>query len=258
MADAVSSLQKSLEEVGAKIFYEKQLTSSDVSGSGRVVIPKAIAERYFPNLDVPTGTSLEATDPRGNVHSLRFRFWINNSSRMYLLEGTGQLQQAYDMRMGDVMVFAQKDDGALVLAGRPSTKEDAARRSIIKKPLHPSAGATSHSGLGRGPSSAVKKHSERQVMDIHKAVKKRREKQYVTVGQQHYVLSHNGIPVGFDPLPDGVFRVVPSSFPLPTGISRITSGNWVATLSLEGESYQAVFSTYEDAVEATLAAGFVL
>jgi hypothetical protein len=31
---------KQLEDIGAKVFFEKQLTSSDVSASGRVVVPK--------------------------------------------------------------------------------------------------------------------------------------------------------------------------------------------------------------------------
>jgi hypothetical protein len=31
---------KQLELIGAKVFFEKQLTSSDVSASGRVVVPK--------------------------------------------------------------------------------------------------------------------------------------------------------------------------------------------------------------------------
>lgn len=31
---------QSLERTGAKVFFEKQLTSSDVSASGRVVVPK--------------------------------------------------------------------------------------------------------------------------------------------------------------------------------------------------------------------------
>lgn len=38
-ADAAAVLQ-TLDALGAKVFFEKQLTSSDASGSGRVVIPK--------------------------------------------------------------------------------------------------------------------------------------------------------------------------------------------------------------------------
>lgn len=34
------AVAKTLEGLGAKVFYEKPLTSSDANGSGRVVIPK--------------------------------------------------------------------------------------------------------------------------------------------------------------------------------------------------------------------------
>jgi hypothetical protein len=38
-AQAAAVLEQ-LQRVGAKVFFEKQLTSSDVSASGRVVVPK--------------------------------------------------------------------------------------------------------------------------------------------------------------------------------------------------------------------------
>lgn len=41
---------------------------------------------------------------------------------MYLLEGAGELHRAFEMIVGDVMVFAQKPDGTLIMAGRPATK----------------------------------------------------------------------------------------------------------------------------------------
>lgn len=34
-----------LEDIGARVFFEKQLTSSDVSASGRVVVPKVRLQR---------------------------------------------------------------------------------------------------------------------------------------------------------------------------------------------------------------------
>lgn len=36
----VLSVMLQLEDIGARVFFEKQLTSSDVSASGRVVVPK--------------------------------------------------------------------------------------------------------------------------------------------------------------------------------------------------------------------------
>ncbi len=62
------------------------------------------------------------------------RFWVNNQSRMYLLEGMAELQRHYRVKMGDVLVFAQKDDRTIVLAGRPATKSDVAKRPPVRKP----------------------------------------------------------------------------------------------------------------------------
>lgn len=96
---------KQLEDIGAKVFFEKQLTSSDVSASGRVVVPKvgvarstaastrhssppavcqlltlsllrflqAIAEQYLPRIDTPGGTELTVEDAAGDTYTLRFR-----------------------------------------------------------------------------------------------------------------------------------------------------------------------------------------
>ncbi len=41
---------------------------------------------------------------------------------MYLLEGAGELHRQFNMSVGDVMVFAQKQDRTLMVAGRPATK----------------------------------------------------------------------------------------------------------------------------------------
>ena len=62
-----------------------------------------------------------------------FRFWINNQSRMYLLEGTADLQHHLHLKMGDVLIFAQKEDSTIVLAGRPPTKADAVKKPTMRK-----------------------------------------------------------------------------------------------------------------------------
>eukprot|EP00798_Chlamydomonas_sp_ICE-L_P031735 gene31735-6935_t len=126
----VAEVVKALEDVGAKVFFEKALTSSDVGGTGRVVIPKAIAEQYFPRLDNPSGLP----------------------SRMYLLEGAGELHRAYNMSVGDVMVFAQKPDGGLVIAGRPATRKAPIKRPNAEKgdrgPRTPREAKTGRRGAG--------------------------------------------------------------------------------------------------------------
>ena len=52
----------------------------------------------------------------------RFRFWINNQSRMYLLEGTKPIQRLYQLGVGDVIQFAKLPDGKLVACGRRGTE----------------------------------------------------------------------------------------------------------------------------------------
>jgi hypothetical protein len=52
---------------------------------------------------------------------------------MYLLEGTADLQHHLHLRMGDVLIFAQKEDTTIVLAGRPPTKADAVKKPAMRK-----------------------------------------------------------------------------------------------------------------------------
>eukprot|EP00955_Chlamydomonas_euryale_P059702 357473-Chlamydomonas_euryale.AAC.10 len=94
---------------------------------------QAIAEQYFPRLEQANGIPVNATDTRGRTYTFKFRFWINNQSRMYLLEGAGELHRAFEMSVGDVMVFAQKPDGELIMAGRPATKVGATKRRTRTK-----------------------------------------------------------------------------------------------------------------------------
>jgi hypothetical protein len=59
---------------------------------------------------------------------------------MYLLEGTAELQHHYHLKMGDVLIFAQKEDSAIVLAGRPPTKADAQKKPPVRRPSPTPAG----------------------------------------------------------------------------------------------------------------------
>lgn len=134
-SNPVLTISTAISAMEATIFYEKRLTSSDANGAGRIVIPKAVAETYFPVLESQSGVPINAIDTLGNAYNFRFRydhwsshfgrigrcrFWINNQSRMYLLEGASELQRRYNVRVSDVMIFAHKRDKTLVVAGRPS------------------------------------------------------------------------------------------------------------------------------------------
>ncbi|GAX81655.1 hypothetical protein CEUSTIGMA_g9083.t1 [Chlamydomonas eustigma] len=246
----VKAVLKGLEDLSAQVFFEKPLTSSDASGSGRVVIPKAIAEQYFPRLEQQHGIPVSAVDTRGREYTFKFRFWINNQvSRMYLLEGAGELHRAYEMNVGDVMVFAQKPDGTLVVAGRPATRND-----VIKKPpVKRAAGGKGEGGASAASKREPKARSKQQEAPQPKAAagategkaKKRRATGALAGSLQD-----------LDPTVDGIFRAVPNGLGNALGgVSVNKTGRWVVTLNLAGELYQALFDTQDDALEAYNAAG---
>ena len=57
------------------------------------------AETHLPPLESQSGITLQLADTLGKKHSFKFRFWINNQSRMYLLEGTQDVQTRYGMQV---------------------------------------------------------------------------------------------------------------------------------------------------------------
>lgn len=107
-----------MEVARAPIMFEKTLTHSDTSGGGRIVIPKAIAETHFPSIDDPSGYVVPVVDVFGETRGLRFRYWVNNSSRMYILEGVGPLLKLFKLSVGDVLIFGKDEDDHLVICGR--------------------------------------------------------------------------------------------------------------------------------------------
>ncbi|KXZ43735.1 hypothetical protein GPECTOR_81g183 [Gonium pectorale] len=214
---------------GASIIFEKALTASDVSGGGRVVVPKSIAEQYFPKLEQPSGVTISATDLDGRTYTFKWRFWVNNSSRMYLLEGAGELHRNYGLEVGDVMVFAQKPDGSLVVAGREASKPSAGPSCGRKrKSVTPGLGV----GVGVG------------LHDVRARIRAEEPPSLAVLDME--------APS------DGVFRALVthrSGGPVQLGVALARNNRWTATLDLAGEPYQAFFDTKEDAVEALAAAG---
>lgn len=126
-------LKGQLQAVGAVPFFEKCLTSSDTGAHGRVVLPKAVAEAQFAQYLEKQGAQLVGEDVDGQTYDFRFRFWLNNQSRMYLIEGCLEMIKKYKLQKGDVIVFARKADGTLVVGGRPAGPEDASKRPAVRQ-----------------------------------------------------------------------------------------------------------------------------
>ncbi|KAG6680848.1 hypothetical protein I3842_13G062900 [Carya illinoinensis] len=97
--------------------FEKVLSASDAGRIGRLVLPKACAEAYFPHISQSEGLPLRIQDVKGNDWTFQFRFWPNNNSRMYVLEGVTPCIQSMELRAGDTVTFSRIDPGGKLVLG---------------------------------------------------------------------------------------------------------------------------------------------
>ncbi|CAA2964104.1 B3 domain-containing transcription repressor VAL1-like [Olea europaea subsp. europaea] len=97
--------------------FEKVLSASDAGRIGRLVLPKACAEAYFPPINQSEGIPIRIQDIKGNEWSFQFRFWPNNNSRMYVLEGVTPCIQSLQVRAGDTVTFSRRDPGGQLVIG---------------------------------------------------------------------------------------------------------------------------------------------
>ncbi|KAL3522189.1 hypothetical protein ACH5RR_015023 [Cinchona calisaya] len=102
--------------------FEKMLSASDAGRIGRLVLPKRCAEAYFPPISQPEGLPLKVQDLKGKEWVFQFRFWPNNNSRMYVLEGITPCIQSMQLQAGDVVTFSRiEPEGKLVMGCRKAS-----------------------------------------------------------------------------------------------------------------------------------------
>ncbi|KAF3436026.1 hypothetical protein FNV43_RR23118 [Rhamnella rubrinervis] len=93
-------------EKNLKFLLQKVLKQSDVGSLGRIVLPKKEAETHLPELEARDGISIAMEDiGTSRVWNMRYRYWPNNKSRMYLLENTGDFVRANGLQEGDFIVI---------------------------------------------------------------------------------------------------------------------------------------------------------
>ncbi|KAF8391406.1 hypothetical protein HHK36_023710 [Tetracentron sinense] len=104
--------------------FEKMLSASDAGRIGRLVLPKKCAEvspytslAYFPPISQPEGLPLQVQDARGKEWVFQFRFWPNNNSRMYVLEGVTPCIQSMQLQAGDIVTFSRIDPEEKLVMG---------------------------------------------------------------------------------------------------------------------------------------------
>ncbi|KAK9067781.1 hypothetical protein SSX86_011892 [Deinandra increscens subsp. villosa] len=102
--------------------FEKVLSASDAGRIGRLVLPKACAEAYFPPISQPEGLPLRIQDVKGKEWLFQFRFWPNNNSRMYVLEGVTPCIQSMQLKAGDTVTFSRMEpEGKLLMGSRKAS-----------------------------------------------------------------------------------------------------------------------------------------
>ncbi|KAJ6416517.1 hypothetical protein OIU84_002390 [Salix udensis] len=105
-----------------KPLFEKMLSASDAGRIGRLVLPKKCAEAYFPPISQPEGLPLRVQDSKGKEWIFQFRFWPNNNSRMYVLEGVTPCIQNMQLQAGDTVTFSRLEpEGKLVMGFRKAS-----------------------------------------------------------------------------------------------------------------------------------------
>ncbi|EFJ05287.1 hypothetical protein SELMODRAFT_431656 [Selaginella moellendorffii] len=111
-----------------KFLLQKELKPSDVGNLGRIVLPKKEAEIHLPYLSLREGIMLAMEDVlTAQTWHFRYRFWPNNKSRMYLLEGTGDYVKSHLLKEGDlIQIYRDAKTGKHIIcakkfAARPVT-----------------------------------------------------------------------------------------------------------------------------------------
>ncbi|XP_062181911.1 regulatory protein viviparous-1-like [Phragmites australis] len=111
-----------------RFLLQKVLKQSDVGSLGRIVLPKKEAEIHLPELKTRDGISVPMEDiGTSRVWNMRYRFWPNNKSRMYLLENTGDFVRSNELQEGDfIVIYSDVKSGKYLIRGvkvRPAQEE---------------------------------------------------------------------------------------------------------------------------------------
>ncbi|KAF0916456.1 hypothetical protein E2562_007541 [Oryza meyeriana var. granulata] len=102
-----------------RFLLQKVLKQSDVGSLGRIVLPKKEAEVHMPELKTRDGISIPIEDiGTSQVWNMRYRFWPNNKSRMYLLENTGDFVRSNELQEGDfIVIYSDIKSGKYLIRG---------------------------------------------------------------------------------------------------------------------------------------------
>ncbi|XP_045792942.1 B3 domain-containing transcription factor ABI3 [Trifolium pratense] len=121
-------------EKNLRFLLQKVLKQSDVGSLGRIVLPKKEAETHLPQLEARDGISITMEDiGTSRVWNMRYRYWPNNKSRMYLLENTGDFVKANGLQEGDfIVIYSDVKCGKFMIRGVKVRQQQGAKPEAKK------------------------------------------------------------------------------------------------------------------------------
>ncbi|GAB2234492.1 hypothetical protein Drorol1_Dr00003747 [Drosera rotundifolia] len=122
-------------EKNLRFLLQKVLKQSDVGNLGRIVLPKKEAETHLPELEARDGITISMEDiATSRVWHMRYRFWPNNKSRMYLLENTGEFVRSNELQEGDfIVIYSDVKCGKYMIRGVKVRPQQGQRSEPSKK-----------------------------------------------------------------------------------------------------------------------------
>nr|CAB3454655.1 unnamed protein product [Digitaria exilis] len=120
------------------------------------------AMAYFPPISQPEGLPLKVQDASGKEWIFQFRFWPNNNSRMYVLEGVTPCIQSMQLQAGDTVTFSRIDpEGKLIMGFRKATNISSEQEQTTK-PANGAPSPSEASGKVSAPDSSPNAAVSRQ------------------------------------------------------------------------------------------------
>uniref|UniRef100_A0A7N0UQH8 Uncharacterized protein n=1 Tax=Kalanchoe fedtschenkoi TaxID=63787 RepID=A0A7N0UQH8_KALFE len=180
-------LQKIAGSSEIKPLFEKTLSASDAGRIGRLVVPKKCAEAYFPHISQPEGLPLKVQDVKGREWVFQFRFWPNNNSRMYVLEGVTSYIQSMQLLAGDKVTFSRLEpEGKLVMGFRKASKGST---DLGEHPNKISNNGDSNAGINLNLSNADKSgYIAKDVTNVKSSVSRKRKNSSIFSKDRHLLL----------------------------------------------------------------------
>ncbi|KAJ6364112.1 hypothetical protein OIU76_029121 [Salix suchowensis] len=160
-----------------KPLFEKMLSASDAGRIGRLVLPKKCAEAYFPPISQPEGLPLRVQDSTGKEWIFQFRFWPNNNSRMYVLEGVTPCIQNMQLQAGDTVTFSRLEpEGKLVMGFRKATSATPSDQDNETSQIGNGVSTKGDAELDHSPWSKVDKsgYIAKEVLEGKSSIRKRK------------------------------------------------------------------------------------